>query len=453
MGYVGEDPVHTPRLDTFAAESLDLTHATSTCPLCTPYRGMLMTGRYPFSTGIVTNCSDSANSVGVELGRDERCFGDVLHDVGYACGYVGKWHLDQPHEPYIDDPRAPRGEDETVWDEWTPPDRGHGFDFWYAYGSYNEHLRLHDWADDTPRETPLLIEQWSPEHEADVVIDYLRNFNGRREGGQPFAMFWSLNPPHPPFAQVPERYREPYRDLPVEVLLNRPNVDLHDPSPEVDRARRVVADYFAAVTGVDDQVGRVLDALEAAGLRDDTSVVFTSDHGEMLGSHDRLGKSVAYAQSFHVPMLIRWPGRVTPGEDNLLLDTPDLMPTLLALLGLSDAVPDAVQGRDLSAAMLGRPCDRPDHALYLLPKPVDPAFAGRGLRTNRHTLWLQPEASRLFDNVNDPYQRHNLFDEEPALARDLCNRLDHHLARLTASSIDAGTDSSPPTPPAHHRHA
>ena len=103
---MGQDPVITPNLDRFASESLVFTHAVSNYPVCSPYRGMLFSGKYPFSNHVVGNCNDQTAKFGAELSADEGCFSDVLHDAGYSQGYNGKLHLDLPKEedaPFTED--------------------------------------------------------------------------------------------------------------------------------------------------------------------------------------------------------------------------------------------------------------------------------------------------------------------------------------------------------------
>ena len=133
MGFMNEDPVITPNLDAFAKESLVLTQALSNRPVCSPYRAMLFSGKYPHGNGVLTNCNSRTVQFENYLKDTERCFSDVLHDLGYCQGYLGKLHLDPPNEKY-EYTEGPRG-DGTIWDAYTPPGpRRHGFDFWYSYG-------------------------------------------------------------------------------------------------------------------------------------------------------------------------------------------------------------------------------------------------------------------------------------------------------------------------------
>jgi len=425
LGCRGEDPVRTPNLDAFATDSVRLSHCVSCQPICSPYRGMLMTGQYPHRSGVPHNCN--SNRPHCYLRPETVCLSDVLADQGYHAGYIGKWHLDTPGDQSAEwlSNRQWRA---VQWDAFTPPGpQRHGFDFWYSYGAYNDHLHPHYWTGDGGIESRIDVDQWAVEHETDVAIRFLRNEDaGVRDPDKPFALVVSYNPPHQPFHLVPERYREIYRNVPTDQLLNRPNVQLTGKGAEAVEA---APDYFAMCTGVDDQFGRLLAELDALGLADDTIVVFTSDHGEMLGSHGRMHKVVPYDESMLVPFMMRGPG-IEARDDDLLLTPPDLFPTLLGLLGVDAAnLPEAVQGADRSEVLRSGQGERPDDALYLNGGERIESTS-RGLRTHRYRYAGQrgPGGPRrlhrqLFDSETDPYQMHNVADDHPALVNQFHERL------------------------------
>jgi len=434
IGFMNQDPVVTPNLDRFAAQSRVLTQAVSNCPICSPYRGMLFTGRYPLSNGLVNNCYSETIPYGIELQDSERCLTDVLHDAGYHQGYIGKLHLHLPKKEHIPYTEGWRGEPDkgTFWDAYTPPGPGrHGIDFWYSYGCCDQHLTPHYWTGDAPVDQRTDVTEWSVKHETDVAIDYIRNAGGAfRDPGKPFALFLAHNPPHMPFDQVPPEYLEPYADKGDAELLNRPNLT-HDPTHP---AFRSVRNYFAAITGIDSQFGRLLAVLEEQDLAGDTIVVFTSDHGEMMGSHGLMGKTVWYDESLLVPFIIRWPHHISPATDDLLFSTPDIMPTLLGLMGLADDIPSQVEGKDYAAALLDQPYDRPASAYYFFSAPqFSDQPDRRGLRTDRYTFVVirhpQGDELVLHDNLNDPYQCQNIADREPGVVRTLTRELNVWLGK------------------------
>ncbi len=419
IGYMKEDPVITPRLDKFASQSMVLTDAVSSYPVCSPFRAQLFIGKYPISNGVTTNCNSAHD---VMLKQNQRCLSDILYDSGYSLGYLGKWHLDKPHEPYVGRRRGrvggPGGG--IVWDEFVPPHRRHGFEFWHAYNCRDQHLNPRYWNTDSERTEPVYFKEWSTKHEADVAIEFIKNpQNKYRKPDRPFALFIAPNPPHTPFNQVPQKYVDMYEGKTYKDLLNRPNVDLDNPHPQ---AKAHVKNYFAAVTGTDDQFGRILDVLKENGLEENTIVVFTADHGEMMGSHNRMHKGVAYEESIGIPFIIRWPGKIPACKDNLLLTPSDIMPSLLGLMGLSDSIPNDVEGTDYSSIMFGKKGIRPTSALYL--NCAGPYGGPRGLRTNRFTFTITPKGNSqkeflLFDNIEDPYQLNNIADSNPAIIRKL----------------------------------
>lgn len=426
IGCMNEDPVITPFLDRFAWQSMVLTDAVSSYPVCSPFRAQLFTGKYPISNGVTTNCN-SGNDV--MLKQNARCLSDILYDSGYNLGYLGKWHLDKPHEPYVGRRRGRKGMG-LVWDEFVPAHRRHGFTFWYAYNCRDQHLNPRYWTTDAKRNEPIYFNEWSTKHEADVAIEFIRNPQGKyREPDKPFALFVAPNPPHTPFDQVPQKYVDMYGGKDYRDLLNRPNVDLNNPHPQ---AKAHVKNYFAAVTGTDEQFGRILESLKEQGLEDNTIVVFTSDHGEMMGSHNRMHKGVPYEESIGIPFIIRWPGKIPARRDDLLLTPADIMPSLLGLIGLADCIPRDVEGSDYSSIMRGKPGSRPTSALYLVC--AGPRGGTRGVRTGRYTFTIRPDGDGkkeilLFDNQKDPYQLNNIAESNPKAVRKLTEELNRWLKK------------------------
>ena len=433
VGFLNEDPVSTPNIDKLAQDGVFFNRAVSNHPLCSPYRAMLMTGKYPLSNGVVSNCNSTRTAFGNYLKKDEICFSDVLVNNGYTAGYVGKWHLDGP------EPTEP-GE-KKIWDTWCPPDRRHGFSFWYAYGTHNRHNNPYYWTTDAAEDEKIFVKQWSPEHEADVIIDYLKNEDNQREKEKPFAMFWSVNPPHTPFHQVPEKYKQQYAGKDFKEVLNRPNVEYTDNKEVkrgdrgVDRAISKAPDYFACVNGVDDQIGRVIAHLKEAGLYDNTIIVFTSDHGEMLGSHGLMYKNVWYSEAYEIPLIVHYPKEIKPKVEDLLISVPDYMPTMLGLMGLGDKIPEAVEGRDFSDVFFNREVKRPDKQLYFGSEPSDPASGTRGFRDEYYTFAVVKDKDDkkyyyLYNDREDPYQLNNIWGNDPGLDQKMETELDRLLTEM-----------------------
>ena len=153
-----------------------------------------------------------------------------------------------------------------------------------------------------------------------------------------------MNPPHSPYRSLDDCMEEDfnlYKNQPLDSLLVRPNADSKMLKAESARY------YFASVTGVDRAFGQILDALKELGLDKNTIVVFASDHGEtMCSQHTEDPKNSPYSESMNVPFLVRFPDKIKPRVDDLMLSSPDIMPTLLGLAGLADSIPAEVQGRN-----------------------------------------------------------------------------------------------------------
>jgi arylsulfatase A-like enzyme len=302
-----------------------------------------------------------------------------------------------------------------AWNEWCPPERRHGFDLWYAYGTYDHHNRPMYWSTEAGRNDFHYVDQWGPEHEADLAIKYIQNRDGAyRNADGPFALVVSMNPPHMPYERVPDHYKELYRDADTTILFSRPDI----PPPGTqwgDYYRKNIRNYYAMITGVDEQFGRILDAIEEAGLDHNTLVLFTSDHGNCLGIHDQISKNNPYEESMRVPFILRWTDKLNPRHEDLLISVPDIYPTLMDLMGLEEDIPSGVQGTSYADYMLHGTGTLPNSQLYMkFPYPGgDAKYGSRGVRTDRYTLVIrrspgQPADTILFDRQADPYQMENI---------------------------------------------
>ncbi|MCD4751952.1 MAG: sulfatase-like hydrolase/transferase, partial [Anaerolineaceae bacterium] len=312
-----------------------------------------------------------------------------------------------------------------------PGPRRHSIDFWHSYGCCDRHLEPHYWEGNAKINERIDVKQWSVEHETDVAVDYIHNTNGKyRDPEKPFALFVAHNPPHMPFDQVPEKYLKYYDDKTPDDLLVRPNIAKEGLGAG---AWENVKNYFAAITGIDEQFGRILHALEDGGLTENTIVVFTSDHGEMMGSQGSMYKVVWYDESLLIPFIIRWPRKIHPGQDDLLLGVPDIMPTLLRLMGIDESLPDVVEGKEYSGAFLDEVVERPKSAFYLVPNLENPLHGNRGLRTHDYTFVIQRdeggENEFLYNNAEDPFQMKNAVGAEPEVVEQLHEELHQWLIK------------------------
>lgn len=404
IGFEGQEPVKTPHIDQFSSESLVFDNAISTYPLCSPHRAALLTGKYPYSCGMWTNCKTGLDEV-LMLKPQEVTMGNVLKDSGYQTAYIGKWHLDASEENFVPHPRSGA----KGWDAYTPPGpRRQGFDYWYSYGAMDMHMKPHYWE---TTEDKIVHNKWSPEVETDKAIEFLE---GKTEE-KPFFMMISWNPPHPPYDQVPQKYVDLYNDE----MQVKDNVPLSHRNPSY---LKTLKEYYGAISGIDDQFGRLIKFLKEQDLYEDTVIVLSADHGEMMGAHGLMGKNIWYEESINIPLIIKGPD-IIAGKTDSLLSSIDHMPTLLDYLEVD--IPETVQGRSFATIFSGNKEDSETKEVFLsmipgMPNLVEPyrqrglnnkAYGWRGLRTKQHTYVVDngchpdDQTRRLiYDNHKDPLQ-------------------------------------------------
>lgn len=165
VGFMEKEDVITPNIDLFSKEALAFENAVSGCPLCSPSRASILTGTYPITHGVWTNCKTGLDDVALK--EDAVTITDILKKNGYNTGYIGKWHLDSPEMNKSENPVSGARD----WDAYTPPGKKrHGVDYWYSYGAYDNHLKPHYWSND---EKMIEVDKWSVEHETDKAIEFL----------------------------------------------------------------------------------------------------------------------------------------------------------------------------------------------------------------------------------------------------------------------------------------
>ena len=399
-GYAGDPNVRTPNLDRLEKNSLNLVNAVSVCPVCTPYRAALMTGRYPTSTGMFLNDA--------HLPESEVCLGEVLKSAGYATGFIGKWHLD--------------GHGRTAY---IPPERRRGWEYWKAAECDHDYNHSHYYTGNSP------VKQFWDGYDAFAETkDAQQYILDHASGSQPFALVVSYGAPHFSLAVAPPEYTALY---PLDTIKLPPNVP-----PQMQASARVQAhEYYAHCTALDKCIGDVLGTLEQMGIAKNTIVVFTADHGEMMGSHGAppTMKQVPWSEASNVPFLIRYPA-IQDGRGRMVrtpLTTPDIFPTLLGLAGVK--IPGTVEGEDLSP-LLRNNKEEDRAALYMNVSP----FAGHGfnheyraIRTDRYTYVRSIEGPWfLYDDKQDPNQMANLVGnrEYVTLQAELDDRLRAELKKI-----------------------
>ncbi|MDE7043726.1 MAG: sulfatase-like hydrolase/transferase, partial [Acetatifactor sp.] len=197
------------------------------------------------------------------------------------------------------------------------------------------------------------------------------------------------------------------------------------------KAEQAVRYYLGALTGVDENFGRILRAIEDKGIYDDTIVIFTSDHGDLMGSHNMTGKGPWYRDSFNIPFIVRYPGRIAPSNPKTVMGAVDVMPTILSLAGLKSQIPAVAEGHDRSGCMLTGAEDEEADALYF----CFGRYRARGLKTGKYTFvslqnYADDEMTVLYDDENDYYQLEDISEKEPETAALLRERLEKRLEEI-----------------------
>jgi len=371
----------TPSLERFSRQSMTFRNCISNYPVCSPYRAMLLTGRWPYQTGIIDNA--------LQLRPDEVSIGETFRRAGYRTGYIGKWHLSPGDEGGAFIPKGPARQ---------------GFEDWHVWSNTNQHF---DKSFTFEPESGRKIQPagYNCTLMTNEGIDFIE-----RHKSEPWMLAISWNPPHPNYLDAPPEQKKRY---PLEALKFRPNAGKID-----DALRRNFQGYYGHISAVDAEFGRVLRKLDETGQAANTIVVYSSDHGDMMGSHGYGGKRLPWEESCRVPFLVRYPGVVAPASSaGGLFSTVDIYPTLCGIAGLRS--PAQCVGRDLSSAMRGEPTTFPESSFVMHIQKVNasggennPAPLFRGVRTHQHTYAVADDGRwLLYDNREDPFQMHNLIDD------------------------------------------
>ncbi|WP_298495902.1 sulfatase [uncultured Algibacter sp.] len=407
LGYAGDTNVKTPNLDKFAKESVNFTNAVSVTPVCTPHRAALLTGKYPTSTGMFIN--------DLYLPEEELCMAEIFKTEGYSTAYWGKWHLDgHGRSNYI------------------PKERRQGFDYWKALECSHDYNKMPYYDNEDTN-----IKYWDEYSPFAITKDANKYLSEHVNDENPFLMFISISTPHFPHYSAPQKYKDMY---PTEGLKINANV----PKNLEEKTRKELQGYYAHCTATDEAIGSVLAKIKALNLLENTIIVFSADHGEMMGGHGEVPftKQLAWDESTRVPFLISYPGihQNKGAVVNAPINTPDILPSLLGLT--NSKVPNSIEGEDISQ-LIKNPDPNADRvALIMGVSPFsssykDPSY--RAIRTKQYSYTRSPQgATQLFDNVKDPYQMNNLLDkpEFETLQKDLD-------AKLQKALKDVGDDFKP----------
>ena len=407
LSAAGHPWIETPALDRLAREGVRFDNAFVTTSLCSPSRASFLTGVYAHVHGVRSNARHYPD--------DLPSFGTLLGEAGYDTAYFGKWHMG--------DQSGPRP----------------GFAYSVSYVGHGTYHGAELEVDGRKRASEGFVD--------DVVTDHALEFLEQRRD-RPFAAVVGFKAPHRPLSP-PDRLAEAFADANI---APPPNADADPPYGDwvraKERSKRVrlspyspdeLREYGRLVAAADQNVGRILETLDAEGLTENTVVVFASDNGMMLGAHGLNNKVPAYEESIRIPFLVRFPPLAAAGTvvDEMVLNV-DLMPTLLDLTGV--ARPDHVQGRTLRPLLEGTATSWRDEILYEFEPPADggimPAMVALRTRSKKLVVYPgRPEWTELFDLTADPFETTNLAGSPEHGAE-----LEELRARLDAAKTSLGLD-------------
>jgi arylsulfatase A-like enzyme len=449
IGTYGSRINATPGIDRLAQEGMRFDAFFCTNSICSPSRATILTGTYNHVNGVTT--------LSTPFDARQPSFPGLLRDAGYQTALIGKWHLGHGgvHDPV-------------------------GFDFWTVLPDQGDY---HD---------PTFLEAGGRSivrrgYATDVITDLALEWIGARDPQRPFLALVHHKAPHRAWEPAP-RHAGLFadRDIPepstlrddhggrstaaVEARMRLWDLDGDDlkglvPPGLTDdqelrwRYQRWIKDYLRCVAALDENMARLLDALDEWGVADDTVVVYTSDQGFFLGDHGWFDKRFMYEESLRMPFLVRYPRLVASGSTNdaMALNV-DIAQTILELAGVATTRP--MQGRSLVPLLRGeRPPDWRTSMYYRYWMHLDGShgvWAHRGVRTERHKLVHyygsglrqpgardepRPEEWELFDLRADPFELHSLHDD-PAHA-DVLAELRDELRRRAAEVGDIDPDADP----------
>ncbi len=460
LGCAGDPAVLTPNLDELASQGIRFSRVACQGPLCMPARASFMTERYVRDHGVYTNWA--------EIPSDAPTYVWALREAGYHTAMLGKAHLyrDEIREAAHIDEFAPRlnalgfSEVYETGDKFAPEIPNRYTDHLRTRGlldAYRQHIadrsyqgdnetgqnptkRVPMW-DATPMPVPLAdyVDAWH----GDLAVNWLEQY----ERAEPFFLFVGFPGPHDPWDAPREavaRYRDMEPSMPRSTkrpdidgtgrygMLLRAFLDLSDTATMDDDAiRGMRRAYSADITVIDDAVGRILQALERKGMRDNTWVIYTSDHGEMGGNHGMMSKCVLYEPAVRVPLIVQPPGGCAPRVVDGLVEHMDVPATVRAIAG-APSIPDG-EGRSL----LGD-----DVAERVVSVSENWGFAA--FETDRYKLVVDEDACepcQLFDLTEDPTEDHNLVADP--LAKPVVDELMEHHVRPFLAVTPARPHRSP----------
>ncbi len=415
LGSYGNSEVHSPTLDYLAATGVQMANAFTPTPVCSPARACLQTGRLASQHGIHDYLSSTIESMHRRRWlQDELTLAQQLSHAGYQTAHCGKWHLGNDDQPQA------------------------GFAHWFSgVGDYPaEHGGEHRFSLNGSIET---IAGQRTQVITDKAIEFLR----QRDQASPFFLHIGYFGTHNPWRGQPERLAAQYRHCAFDGLLDQPAYPygaqaLESTMPTRLDPREALAQYYAAISHIDEAIGRLLDELEALGLREEALIVVTSDHGLCCGQHGLWGKGNAtlplnmLEESIRVPLIFNQPRDLFAGQRRSeFVDHLDVFQTIVDYAGLTDSLNEErnYPGRSF-LPLLDNSSALPDWRTVQFGEYGDLRMA----RAERHKLvrrHYDDAPCELFDLREDPTESHNLYynRQYQPIVDELTGEIDRYFSR------------------------
>jgi arylsulfatase len=424
LGCAGAPFVRTPNIDRLAARGMQFTHCCTNSPICAPARIALATGLQPTRTGALKNTS--------YLPRRIPTYYQHLRDHGYRVGCAGKLDLAKPDRynglsgdrpcsfmwgfthPYECEGKAHAATSATPIGPYTKYLQDHGLlqKFYDDYRTRNKD----GWIRGVAKDSVLPTEHFEDSFIGRHATNWIKNVSDEF----PWHYFVSFVGPHDPF-DPPTEYADRYRNASIPPAI-APELN-SKPGWLKGRQKKATADeilvarrqYCASIELIDDQIGKILDVLEQRKMWDNTYVVFSSDHGEMLGDHGLFTKHVAYEASLRVPLIVAGPGIAAGKTSDALVELIDINPTLCELAGTNPQ--DHIDARSFAPLLRNQAITHRDSI-------ISAEYNYRCYRTDRYKLIENSnDMSEVYDLQTDPHELNNLAESDPALLKSLTKGL------------------------------
>ena len=426
VGCYGNQFVKTPNIDRLAKNGFRFEQGITNSPVSVSARSNLLSGQYSRTSAGSRANEMSKESGGSLFGRNDRMkfkdptIAEEFKKLGYKTAQIGKWHIDtRPSLVGFDESLITAG---TI----------------FTNGRFSKN-----------EDTPYPVPGFTTDHEITKAKEFI---SANKNSEKPFFLYYNIISPHMPILDVPYKYSHMYnpKEVPLrdnvwkdgvlardeqwfhiymwQTFYNKDYQPLTAKTSSDFTLRELTALYYGSVTWVDDTVGEIMKSLKENGLEDNTLILFTSDHGDMLGSQHMWNKDRLYEEAIRVPMIYSWPGMIKPDENSDQIATLiDIMPTLLDLCG--GTIPGTVQGQSLMPVLYGHK-DRPGKDYVFIETP----YGEMGIRTlthvygilsNKEDTAIVDDRYLFYDLKEDPYEFKNLAktNKSAAIANDLRERL------------------------------